>query len=159
MRPWRFEKLRFRRKPEDIFNWLNSVSWVELGEVTCRGHVSYQEKSAFTGWRGIVGRNGKSDGFNVRASLRAKHRYQLIVRLKANKCYQELFCYLSSYKFLVLDSSSGLWSSCRYYWQCNRYYSRVCLDCIVGHIALIALTVSLICIALIVSVLGSVLCF
>ena len=29
--------------------------------------------------------------------MRVKHRCQLLVRLKANKCYQELLCYLSSY--------------------------------------------------------------
>ena len=39
---WRSKKFRFWRNPEDVFKQLNSVSWVELGEVTCRGHVSYQ---------------------------------------------------------------------------------------------------------------------
>ena len=30
-------------------------------------------------------------------TLRVKRRCQLVVRLKANKCYQKLLCYLSSY--------------------------------------------------------------
>ena len=45
--------------------------------------------------------NGKGDGFDMRTSSRVKHRYQLIVRLKAIKCYEKLLCYLSS-------STSGL---------------------------------------------------
>ena len=69
----------------------------------------------FTRWRGTVWGNGKGDGFNVRASLRAKRRYQLIERLKANKYYQELLCYLSSYNLLVLDFCSGFWLSHRCY--------------------------------------------
>ena len=55
-----------------------------------------------------MGGNGKGDGVNVKASSRAKRRCQLIVRLKANKCYQEFLCYLSSYNLLVLDPWSGL---------------------------------------------------
>ena len=46
------------------------MSCVELGEVTYRGHVSYQGKSVFTKWRETIKRNGKGDGFNMRASLR-----------------------------------------------------------------------------------------
>ena len=38
--------------------------------------------------------------------LRVKYKYQLVVKLKANKCYQELLCYLSSYNLLVLDPCS-----------------------------------------------------
>ena len=30
-------------------------------------------------------------------TLRVKRRCQLVIRLKANKCYQELLCFLSSY--------------------------------------------------------------
>ena len=50
---------------------------------------------------GTVGGNGKGDGFNVKTSLRAKRRCQLIVRLKTIECYKGLPCYLSS-------STSGL---------------------------------------------------
>ena len=38
---WHSEKLRFQKNLEDMFNQLNSVSWVELGEVTYKSHVSY----------------------------------------------------------------------------------------------------------------------
>ena len=39
---------------------------------------------------------------------------------------------------------SGLWSLCKCDWRCNRYYPRVCPDCIASHIALImSLVVSL----------------
>ena len=62
------------------------MSWVELGEVTCRGHVSYQGKSALTEWQRAVRENDKGNGFNIRASS-AKRRCQLIIKLKANKCY------------------------------------------------------------------------
>ena len=102
-----------------------------------------------------MGESGKGDGFNVRASLRAKYRCQLIVRPKANKCYQELLCYLSSYiNLLNIRLCSGQCSSRKCYWRCNRYHPRGCPDCIAGHIALIVLTVSLI-----VFVFGSILCF
>ena len=41
--------------------------------------------------------NGKGGGFNVGASSESQTYMSLIVRLNANKCYQELLCYLSSY--------------------------------------------------------------
>ena len=44
-----------------------------------------------------VEENGKSDRFKVKASSRAKRRCQLIVRLKAIKYKEEIFCYLSFY--------------------------------------------------------------
>ena len=44
-----------------------------------------------------MGRNSKDDGFNVRAFSKTKHTYQLIVKLKAIKCYERLLCYLSLY--------------------------------------------------------------
>ena len=37
-----------------------------------------------------------------------------------------------------LEHQASLWSLRKCYWQCNCYHSRVCLDCIAGHIALIA---------------------
>ena len=33
---WRFKKMRFWRKPEDMCNQLNSMSWVKLNKVTCK---------------------------------------------------------------------------------------------------------------------------
>ena len=46
-------------------------------------------------------KNGKGDGFKVRAFLTVKRRCQLIVKLKVIKFYEGLLCYLSS-------STSGL---------------------------------------------------
>ena len=84
-------------------------------------------------------------GVTTVQTLQVKHRYQLVIRLKANKCYQKLLCYLSSYiNFLNIRLCSGPWSLRNCYWQCNYYYLRGCPDCISSHIALIALTVSLI---------------
>ena len=101
------KKLCFWQKREEVFNWLNSMKWVELhkghvqgsrGEVTCRWHVSCPEWSAFTnGWS-----NNSADSWSQR-------RCQLVVRLKANKCCQELLCSLSSYiNFLNLLNLQGL---------------------------------------------------
>ena len=39
----------------------------------------------------------KSDGFNIKASLKAKRRCQLIVRLKANEYKEDISRYLSSH--------------------------------------------------------------
>ena len=76
-------------------------------------------------------------------------------RLKANKCYQELLYYLSSYINLPnIRLCLGLCALRKCYWQCNHYHPRGRPNCIAGHIALIALIVSLI-----VFVFGSVLCF
>ena len=84
--------------------------------------------------------------FNVTDFLRVKRRCQLVVRVKANKCYQELLRYLSSYINNVTNTTPGivliillvilLWLLWPYCWS-------YCFDCI----------------ALIVFVLGSILCF
>ena len=42
-------------------------------------------------------------------TLRVKHKYQLVIRLKANKYYQELLWYLSSY--INLLSIRRSWST------------------------------------------------
>ena len=98
------KKLCFRRNREEVFNWLNSTNWVELhkghmqrsqGEITCGGHV--QGACKLPGVICIY----KWAEFNGANSSRVKRRCQLIVRLKAIKCYEGLFCYLSS-------STSGL---------------------------------------------------
>ena len=68
----------------------------------CRGHVSYQGESAFTRSRRAVKGIDKGDGFNVRTFLRVKCRCQLILRLKANKCYQELLRFFSFYINLLI---------------------------------------------------------
>ena len=56
--------------------------------------MSYQKKSVFTGWREIVEKNDKDKRFNVRASSKAKHKCQLIVRLKNIEYKEEIFRYL-----------------------------------------------------------------
>ena len=69
---------------------LNDLTpWVELNWV--RSHAGV------TCWQRAVGRNDKGDRFNVRAFLRAKRRCQLIVRLKAIKYKEDIFCDLYSY--------------------------------------------------------------
>ena len=94
-------------------------------------------------------------GVIIVLTLWGKRRCQFVVRIKANKCFQEFLCYLSSYiNLLNIRFFSGLWSSRKCYWQCNQYHPRGCPPRIASHIALIALTV-----LLIVFVFGSVLCF
>ena len=98
------KKLRFRRNREEVLNWLNSVGWGELhkgyvqepqGEITCRGHVQGSDagdmrvaQSDLHLWMG---------GVITVQTLWVKRMCQLVVRVKANKCYQRLLRYLSSY--------------------------------------------------------------
>ena len=72
--------------------------------VTCKSHV--QGLYAGIICKSHIQRSYKLPGaiciykwteFNSTESLRVKYRCQLVVRLKANNCYQELLCYLSSY--------------------------------------------------------------
>ena len=93
-------------------------------------------------------------GFKRADSPKVKRRCQLVVRLKTNKCYEELLCYLFFYNLLVLDPCSGLWVLRRCYWPYNLYHPRACPDHITGYITLIALTI-----LVIVFVLGSIFCF
>ena len=48
-----------------------------------------------------MGEYDKSDGFNVRPSLRAKRKCQLIVKLKAIEYKKDISHYLSSYTILL----------------------------------------------------------
>ena len=111
------KKLRFRQNPEKVLNWLNSANWAELhkrhvqgsrGKVTCRGHVdgvACRGHASCSGWSAFT--DGRS--FNSTDSSRVKRRCQLVIRLKANKCYQELLCSLSSYiNLLSLLNLQGL---------------------------------------------------
>ena len=79
--------------------------------------------------------------FNGANSSRVKRKCQLVVRLKANKCYQELLHFLSSYINLLniklFAQVSGLHVSAT--GNVTVTPPRFCLDCIAGHIALIAL--------------------
>ena len=62
-------------------------------EITCRGHVDHLEQFAFTNeWS----YNSAEVTYGMDSS-RVMCKCQLIVRLKANKCYQEWLCYLSFY--------------------------------------------------------------
>ena len=96
------KKLCFWQNCEEVFNWLNFANSVELhksyirvsrdevicrSEVTFRGYTSCLKWSAFTNIRSLT----------VRTLQESKCRCQLVVRLKANECYQKLLCYLSSY--------------------------------------------------------------
>ena len=42
-------------------------------------------------------------------SSKIKYKCQLVVRIKANECYQELLSYLSFYNFLVSDPCLSSW--------------------------------------------------
>ena len=85
------KKLCFWQNREEVFNWLNSTNWVSCTKAMCRGHV--QGVCKLPGVICIY----KWAEFNGTDSLRVKGRCQLVVRLKANKCYQGLIYYLSSY--------------------------------------------------------------
>ena len=155
------KKLRFWQDCEEMFNWLNSTNWVELikttcscqrvrsrAGVTCRGHVQGSRagvtcrghiQGSVTGSMWVVqgDLHLQMGGVITVQTLRVKCRCQLVVRLKANECYQELLRYLSSYiNLLNIRLCSGLWPLRKCYWQCN--HPRVCPDCIDDDIALIA---------------------
>ena len=81
------KKLRFWQDREKVLNQLNSLSWDELHKGHVQGACELPEVICIYKWA----------EFNSADFLRVKRRCQLVVRLKANKCYQELLCYLSSY--------------------------------------------------------------
>ena len=116
------KKLRFWQNCEEVLNWLNSASWDELHKgyvqgprdgVTCRDHVQ--------GSRAGDMQVARSDlylqmgGVITVQTLWVKRRCQLVVRLKANKCYQGLLCYLSSYiNFLSIRLCGQIQASSRF---------------------------------------------
>ena len=107
------KKLRFWQNLKKILNWLNLANWAGLhknhvrrsqDEVMCKNH-ELKLRAGVTGWGHVQGAC-KLPGiiciyewveFSNSDSLRVKRRYQLVIRLKTNKCYQELLYYLSSY--------------------------------------------------------------
>ena len=120
---WRSKEVAFWAKPwrDAQSTQLNKLSWdiqrpragvmgwghVErpCGEVTFRRYASCPEWSAFTNRWSC---NSTEVTCNVDSS-RVKHRCQLVIRRKANKCYPELLCYLSSYiNLLNLLNLQGL---------------------------------------------------
>ena len=98
------KKLRFWQNCEDVFNQLNYTNWVELhkghvqeskGEVMCKGHVEGSRAGGMqVAWGDLHLQIGRVITVQT---LWVKRKCQLVVRLKANKSYQELFCSLSSY--------------------------------------------------------------
>ena len=111
------------------------------GENTCGGHVEVSRIGACE-LSGVICIYEWVELYTV-DSLRVKRRCQLIVRLKANKCYQELLCSLSSYINLLnllnlqglrgwLQASSrfqtsSLWSRSQTSDLCRYSYSFSCL--------------------------------
>ena len=104
-------------------------------KVTCRGH---EVKSCAGGiWVAWGDLHLQMGGVITVQILWVKHRCQLVVRLKANKCYQDLLRYLSSYiNLLNIRLCLGFWPLHKCYWQYN--HPQVCFDCIADYIALIA---------------------
>ena len=88
------KKLCFWQNREEMFNRLNSARELSCTRATCRGHGLKLRASVI--WRGHVQGVCKLPGviciykwvelYNADSS-RFKHRSQLIVKLKANKCY------------------------------------------------------------------------
>ena len=129
---------------------IDSTPQIELGctKPTCRGHgvrsrAGVRCKGHEEGSRagGIQVARGDLHlqivGVITVQTFWVKCRCQLVIRLKANKCYQGLLCSLSSFiNLLVSDLCLDLWPLYRYYWQCNRYHPWVCPDHIASHIAL-----------------------
>ena len=109
------KKLRFWQNRKEVLNWLNSANWAELhkgyvqgsrGQITCRGHV--QGACELPGVICIY----EWAEFNGADSSKVKRSYQLVIRLKANKCYYKLLRYLSYYIKLLsrLQLVPTLWS-------------------------------------------------
>ena len=108
------KKLYLRRNCKEVFNQLNSTNWVKLhkghvqgsrDEVTCRSHGVRSHAGSMQ----IAGSDLHLQMGGVQ-QCRLKRRCQLVVRLKTNKCYQELLCYLSSYiNLLNIRLCLGLW--------------------------------------------------
>ena len=82
--------------------------------------AAQRPRAGVTGWDHVQGsragsmRVARSDlylrmgGVITMHTLRVKRICQLVVRLKANKCYQELLCYLSFYINNITDTTPGV---------------------------------------------------
>ena len=113
------KKLCFWQKSKKVLNWLNSANWAKLhkghvkesqDEVTSRGHVDGVAYKGAYKLPNVICIYQWAE-FNNADFSRVKCRCQLIVKLKANKYYQELFFFLSSYiNFLnLLNCQRPLW--------------------------------------------------
>ena len=89
------KKLCFRRNREEVFNWLNSTDWVDYTKATCRDHGVRSRAGGM--WVTRDDLHLWMDGIITVQTLWIKRRCRLVVRLKANKCYQELLPSLSFY--------------------------------------------------------------
>ena len=100
------KKLRFWRNCKEMFNGLNSTNWVELHKGQVQGVTGWVHVQ---GWDHVQGSRAggiwvawsdlhlRMGGVLTVQTLQVKRRCQLVVKLKANKCYQELLRSLSSY--------------------------------------------------------------
>ena len=79
-----------------MLNQLNSASELSCTKATCRGHELRSRAGDMQVAQNYLHLQ-MGGGFNSANSFRAKRRCQLVVRLKANVCYQELLCFLSFY--------------------------------------------------------------
>ena len=99
------KKLCFWQNREKVFNQLNSTNWVELHKSHVQGsrsQVTWRDHRVRSRAGGMqVARGNLHLQMGRVQQCRLKHRCQLIVRLKTNKCYQKLLHYLSSYTHLL----------------------------------------------------------
>ena len=128
---------------------IDSTPRVEMSctKVTCRSHGVRSRAGVRSCAGGMQVARGdlylQMGGVIIVQTLWIKCRYQLVVKLKANKCYQELLCYLSSYInnvttsgfLLIVSLTISLWLLWPYCWP----YCFDCSDCIANHIVLIVL--------------------
>ena len=126
------KKLRFWQNPKKVLNQLNSANWAELH----KSHVQrsrVRSRARVTGWAHVQGSRGeglRAKGMRVAwrdlhlqmggvQQLKVKCRCQFVLKLKANKSYQELFYFLSSYinllNLLKLQGLRGYAKQLTYY--------------------------------------------
>ena len=117
------KKLLFWQNRKEVLNWLNSASGVKLhkghvqvlqDEITYRSHL--QGSGREVAWRGYVSCWGWSVFTNGRScnntNALSQSKCQLVVKLKANECYQELLRSLSFYIYnAVVKGPRIIWFS------------------------------------------------
>ena len=112
------KKLCFWQNRKKVFNQLNFASELSYTKATCKGH-RIRSCAGVTGWSYVQGSQDEiaCKSHRIRSRVkgmrvaqgdlhlemgevqkwRLKHKCQLVVRLKVNKYYQKLLCYLSFY--------------------------------------------------------------
>ena len=102
------KKLRFWQNREEVLNWLNFASWAELHKATYKGHGVRSRARATSRGHRVRSRAGgmqiaqsnlylQMGGVVMVRTLWVKCRCQLVVKLKAIKCYKRLLYYVSFY--------------------------------------------------------------